>query len=56
MFLLLRRDIMAKATYKGQIEFEGLMVPRFRVHDHHGGRHGSRQAGVVLELELRAHV
>lgn len=26
------------------------------VHDHHGGEHSSRQAGMALEQELRAHI
>lgn len=26
------------------------------MHDHHGAKHGSRQAGVTLEQYLRAHL
>lgn len=48
-FLLLVRDIMTKATYKRQHLIWGLMVPEGFIPWNHGGQHGNRQTGMVLE-------
>ena len=53
-FPLLRRDAMTKATLvKNNILLgAGLQIQRFRGY-HHGGTHGSVQADMALEKELR---
>jgi hypothetical protein len=43
--LSLWQDTMAKATYRRKKLFED---SRFKVYDHHGKEHGSRQAGLAL--------
>jgi hypothetical protein len=40
-------------SYKGQHFIETGLQFRGSVHYHHGGKHGSIQAGMVLEEELR---
>ena len=47
-FLLLRQNIMTKASYERKAFNWGSLFQRARVHDHHGGEHGSRQTGMVL--------
>ena len=47
---------MTKETYKKKHLIWGLWFQRVRVHDHHGGKYGSRQAGMALEQKLRAHI
>jgi hypothetical protein len=48
---------MTKSTCKRKHLIGGLRTGfRGLVHDHHGGEHGSRQAGMVLEQELRVYI
>lgn len=44
VLVLLWQSTMTKAAYKGKHLIWGSQLYRVRVHDHHGGEHGSRQA------------
>lgn len=47
---------MTKATHRRESLLGLAYSFRPLVHGHHGGKHGSRQAGTVLDQYMRTHV